>query len=215
LWGYLRIQPVYSIPTGKPFNLIARAVIPIVGAAAGAELPRLGDEPIKGKGTEWGLSDSMLQLFWAPKSDSDFKWGVGPQVSLKTRTSEAVGGPGWGGGVSGVFFGVAGDFSYGALLNHHWGEENYNVTTIQPLIYYNIKALPGSYVAYNNSVTYSWKADSGNRWQVPLGLTVGRTFPVGGKGDALDLSLGAYSLVVRPDGGADWQLKLGISWFLP
>ncbi len=49
----------------------------------------------------------------------------------------------------------------------------------------------------------------------PPCLTVGRTIAVGGKGDALDLSLGAYGLAVKPDGGADWQLKFGISWFLP
>lgn len=67
----------------------------------------------------------------------------------------------------------------------------------------------------NNSVTYSCKADSGDRLQVPFGLIVGCTIGVGGKGHALDLSLGAYSLVTRPEGGADWKLKLGISLFFP
>ena len=37
-----QIQPVYSIPTDRGYNLIARAVIPIVGAPVGASLPRLG-----------------------------------------------------------------------------------------------------------------------------------------------------------------------------
>lgn len=53
-----QLQPVYSIPTGQPFNLISRAAIPIVGAPVGAVLPRLGDEPIENEGTagaDWQL----------------------------------------------------------------------------------------------------------------------------------------------------------------
>ncbi len=211
-----QIQPVYSIPTGdRPYNLILRSVIPIIGAPVGAALPRLGDEPIQDRGTEWGLSDIFFQAFWAPKSDGGIKWGIGPQVSLRTRTSDRVGGPGWGAGISGVFFGAAGNFSYGGLINHHWGEDNYNVTSIQPIVFYNLDAIPGAYLGYSNTATYSWKADSGDRWQVPLGLTVGRTFAMGNKGHALDLNMGGYKLVARPEGGADWQFKFGISWFFP
>lgn len=210
-----QIQPVYSIPTDRSYNLIARAVVPIVGAPVGASLPRLGGEPISDGGGNWGLSDSILQLFWTPSTTSAVKWGIGPQLSLRTRTSDQVGGPGWGGGLAGVVFGGAGDFSYGGLLMHHWGEEGYSVSTIQPIVFYNIPALPGHYLGYNNSITYNWDADSGNRWQLPLGLTFGRTFGIGSAGHALDLSVGGYSLVVKPDGGADWQLKFGISVFFP
>jgi hypothetical protein len=210
-----QIQPVYSIPTDKGYNFIARAVIPIVGAPSGAGLPKLGPDLTPREGTKWGLSDTILQLFWTPKSDSDIQFGLGPQVSLRTHTSERVAGPGWGGGLAGVFFGFAGDFSYGAIVGQHWGEEQYSVATIQPIVFYNISSIPGAYVGYNNSVTYNWNADSGDRWQVPLGLTVGRTIGIGNKGHALDLSLGAYSLVERPVGGADWQLKFGVSLFFP
>ena len=170
---------------------------------------------IEGNGTKWGLSDIMLQMFWSPKTDGGIKWGVGPQVSLRTRTADQVGGPGWGLGAAAVVFGVAGDFSYGGILGHHWGQDGFSLTSIQPLMYYNIKPLPDAYVAYNNTVTYNWEAPSGDHWQVPLGLTIGRTIAVGGKGHALDLNLGAYSLATKPEGGADWQLKFGISLFLP
>jgi hypothetical protein len=37
---------------------------------------------------------------------------------------------------------------------------------------------------------------------------------LGNTGHALDLDLGIYDLAARPDGGADWQLKFGISWLL-
>ena len=117
--------------------------------------------------------------------------------------------------MAGVFFGFAGELSYGSILSHHWGENAFSITTLQPIVFYNIAALPGSYVGYNNSITYNWNADSGDRWQVPLGLTVGKTMAIGKEGHALDLNLGVYGLAERPKGGADWQLKFGISLFFP
>ena len=210
-----QIQPVYSIPTDRGYNWIARAVIPIVGAPAGAGLPRLSPEPLPEEGSEWGLSDTILQLFWTPKTEADIKWGIGPQASIRTRTTERVAGPGWGAGISGVVFGSAGNLAYGALVNHHWGQDDYSVSNIQPIVFYNITSMPGTYVGYNNTITYNWSADSGNRWQVPVGLTVGKTLGIGSAGYALDLSLGGYWLAEKPQGGADWQLKFGISLFFP
>lgn len=210
-----QIQPVYSIPTVRGYNWIARAVIPIIGAPAGAGLPRLGNDPLPEEGTTWGLSDTMVQLFWTPKTDADVKWGAGPQVSMPTATSERVAGAGWGAGLSAVVFGFSGSLAYGALVNHHWGQDDYSVSAVQPILYYNIDRLPGVYAGYNNTITYNWNADSENRWQVPVGLTTGKTFGVGSAGHAMDLSLGGYWLAEKPEGGADWQLKFGVSLFFP
>jgi hypothetical protein len=78
----------------------------------------------------WGISDVMLQGFFVPKSNSSIKFGFGPQVSLRTRTDEVIGGPGWGGGVAGVAFGFAGSLSYGGIIGHHWGQDSFNLTTL-------------------------------------------------------------------------------------
>lgn len=209
-----QVQPVYSIPTDKGYNFIARGIVPIVGAWENAGLPPLGPDPVGGSGITWGISDIMAQGFFVPETDGDIKFGFGPQVSLRTRTDPAVGGPGWGAGIAAVFFGFAGDLSYGALFGHHWGQDNFNLTTLQPIAMYNTDLLGGSYIGYNNSVTYSWTAKSGDRWQVPLGLTFGKTFVLNG-GYALDASIGGYGLAVRPSGGADYQFKFGISLFFP
>ncbi len=212
-YGFM-VQPVYAIPTDHGVNVIARAVVPIVGVPGGAGLPKLGPEPVPGSGTEWGLSDIMLQSFITPRTDADVKWGVGPQVSLRTRTSDQVGGAGWGAGFGAVVFGGVGSLAYGALTSHHWGQDDYSLTTLQPIAFYNLDVFGGSYVGYSNAVTYNWNADSGDRWQVPLGLTVGKTFDVGG-GYALDMSLGGYWLAVKPEGGAESQFKFGGSLFFP
>jgi len=209
-----QIQPVYSIPTEMGFNFIARGIVPVLGAHEGAGLPKLGSEPIGGSGLTWGLGDIMLQGFFVPQTGGDVKFGVGPQVSLRSRTDSAVGGPGWGGGLAGVVFGFAGDLSYGVIVAHHWGQHGFNLTTLQPIVMYNLRLFGGSYIGYNNSVSYDWSADGGNRWQVPLGLTAGKTFLLDG-GYAIDASLGAYDLLAQPSGGGDWQLKFGVSLFFP
>ena len=211
-----QIQPVMSIPTDKGFNMVARAIIPVVGAPSGSDLPRLGGlTPASTPPTTyWGVSDIMAQLFFAPDTTSPIKSGFGPQVSFRTRTTSGVAGPGWGAGPAFVFFGSAGQLSYGAVLGHHWGQDGFNLSTVQPILLYNIESFPGVYVGYNNSITYDWSVHGGNRWQVPLGLTTGYTLALDG-GYALDLSVGAYSLAAKPNGGGDWQFKFGVSLFLP
>ncbi|MXN63859.1 hypothetical protein GR183_02995 [Stappia sp. GBMRC 2046] len=209
-----QIQPVYSIQTDMGFNFIARGIVPITGVYQGASFPKLGPDPVGGSGITWGLSDIMLQGFFVPQTGGDLKFGFGPQVSLRTRTDEVVGGAGWGAGLAGVVFGFAGDLSYGALIGHHWGQDNFNLTSMQPIVLYNTELFGGSYFGYNNSITYNWTAKAGDRWQVPVGLTAGKTF-VFDSGYALDVSLGGYALAAHPSGGADAQFKFGVNLFFP
>jgi hypothetical protein len=208
-----QIQPVYAIENDTSFNMIARAVIPIVGVDPGVVLPPLGPEPRPDEGDQWGLSDSIVQLFFSPKGDAGIKWGIGPQVSLKTRTSDQQAGPGWGAGLAAVIFTGVGNWSLGAIAMQHWGEEDdFSRATIQGIVTYNFESIPGAYIGYNNAATYNWEADSGNKLTLPLGLTVGRTILLG-NGDGLDFSIGAYDLVERPENAPEWQLKLGLSYF--
>ncbi|SHG07656.1 hypothetical protein SAMN04487965_3267 [Microbulbifer donghaiensis] len=211
----ISLQPVYSIETDRSFNFVLRGVIPYIGAPKGAGLPILGPDPVGGTGRTWGLSDSIVQGFFVPKTDSSIKFGIGPQISLRTRTDSVVGGPGWGGGFAGVVFGSAGNLSYGGILGHHWGQDDFNLTTIRPIIICNTDLFGGSYIGYMNAVTYDWSApSSSSAWQTPLGLTVGKTFILK-SGHMIDFSLGGYKVVDAPKGGADRQLKIGLSFIWP
>lgn len=200
--GYnLQIQPVYTVKTDQGYNILLRGIIPINGVPTGGS-------------HDWGLGDSIFQAFYVPETDGNLKYGFGPQVSIPTNSGATFIGPGWGAGASAVVFGFAGDLSYGALFSHHWAENNFSATTIQPIVMYNMDLFGGSYFGYNNSIVYNWKATAGDEWTVPLGATFGKTF-VFDSGYALDVSLGAYKLVERPTGGPDWQAKLGVSVFFP
>ena len=155
----------------------------------------------------------MLQTFFSPKGGGSWKWGVGPQFSLKTATDSAVAGPGWGLGVGGVVVGGVGDFSLSFLINQHWGQDGFSVASLQPLIFWNPPSMSGFSIHYNNTIAVDWNAAEGKEWTVPLGLGASQAFQLGRHG--LDLALGVYKMVARPDGAPNWQLKIGVSWLIP
>lgn len=212
-----QIQPVYAIDYEQAgFTFIPRAVIPVTGLEPGAKTRFTGEDghPIQpGDSSTWGLGDSILQFFFAPHSDQSWKWGVGPQLSIATHTDDALKGPDWGAGFAGVITGnITDSLSFSGIVGNHWSfDGKYNVGTFQPIFFYNLDSLPGAYIGYNATISADWNANSDDQWTVPIGITVGKTFSVGG-GHAFDLSVGPYYNIERPTGAADWMLRFGASW---
>ena len=213
-------QPVYAIDLpDKGFTLIPRAVIPVVGLEPGTRVRNVGvdGDPIPAGGDRsWGLGDSVVQLFFAPHSDGQWKWGIGPQLSAPTHTDDDLKGPGWGAGVSGIITGpISENLAFAAIVSNHWGfDGETNAAAIQPMFFYNFPSSPGAYLAYNAVISADWKADSDNRWTVPLGFSLGKAFDMG-NGRGLDIMMGPYYNVVRPDGAARWQLRFAVNLLFP
>ena len=208
-----QLQPVYSIPTSEDsrVNYIARAVIPIIGIEPTVVWPPIGPEPTPPVDSTWGLSDTTLQLFISPKSDSAWKWGIGPQVSLATNTSDRTKGPGWGAGIAGVIVGGAGNWGFSAIALYHKGEDDFENVGIQPMIFYNFPNHPGLVLGYNNMITYNVNGDSGQKWNIPLGLTLSKTWALD-SGNGFDAGIGYYKVVEHPDNAPDSQIKIALSW---
>lgn len=157
----------------------------------------------------WGLGDIVSSAFISPKTDSDWKWGIGPQVSLKTRTNDQLaGGAGWGWGITSVATGASGPWAFATFLSHLWDVDGkYSTTTFQPLVFYNIDSMPGVMLSYQGEITYDWKADDGEGLRLPLGLQVGKMFDLG-NGWGFQFDFGGY---IAPkssgDKPTDWELK--------
>ncbi|WP_018968585.1 hypothetical protein [Rubritalea marina] len=212
-----QLQPVYAIDFKEQgFTFIPRGVIPILGVEPGTNLPILEEERRDRSKSTWGLGDSIFQAFVAPHSESSIKWGLGPQLSLPTSTDRALQGPGWGAGLAGVITtNLTENISFAGIVGNHWGfDGNFNVMSLQPMVFYNVAAVPGMSIGYNATIAADWNADSDNRWTVPLGFHLGRTFDLG-DGMGLDISGGPYYNVVRPDGAADWQFRFGVTLLFP
>lgn len=208
------IEPIFSIDFPEQgFTLIPRAVIPVIGAAPWNNASAMGDDD----DITWGISDIITQVFFAPKVTSAWKWGLGGQVSLDTHTDKAVAGPGWGGGPSAILVGnFTEQLSFAGILGHLWSfDGDFSSTTFQPMLFYNLTSIPGAYVAYEATISADWKAEkSSDTFTVPLGFVAGKTFDMGG-GYGLDINLGPYWNVIKPEGTADWFLKFGFTILLP
>ena len=106
---------------------------------------------------------------------------------------------------------AAPEISFAGIVGNLWSfDGNFNTMMIQPMAFYNFPSMPGTYLGYNAVISADWEASSSNRWTVPLGLTLGRTFDLGGRG--LDVGIGPYYNIASPDGGARWQLRFGINF---
>jgi hypothetical protein len=206
----LNIQPVVPFELNKDLNLITRTIVPLIwqpGMAAG-------------QGSEFGVGDLQLSAFVSPSEPGPggLIWGAGAIVQMPTD-SNGLGNKNWGLGPTAVALHLKqGDpWVYGALVNNVWSLSSdgrggsYNNFLLQPFVNYN---LPGG--VYINSAplfTANWKADSSQRWTVPLGLGVGKIFHLGKL--PMNMQLGGYYNIVRPDYGANWQLRFQVSFMFP
>jgi len=78
-----QLQPVYAIDMpDRGFTLIPRASIPILGLESGTDT-RLTGQPGSGTGSTWGLGDSVVQAFYAPYTESKWKWGLGHRFRFR------------------------------------------------------------------------------------------------------------------------------------
>ena len=209
-------QPVKAWSIDKAgFNIIARGIIPILGMAPEAQKPIVGEPLPAGDNTIWGMGDILTQFFFSPKTDGTWKWGVGPMFSLPTSTNTKLAGPGWGSGPIGVLVGGSGDFTFAFIGGQLWGfNENFSSSIFQPMIFYNFPNAPGWALSYNNQLAYDWKASSGNEWTIPLGLGVSKATSLA-NGHGLELGIGPYWNIVRPEGATAMMLRVNVNFVFP
>jgi hypothetical protein len=205
----LNIQPVIPISVSNEWNVITRTILPVISN------PSLG--PADSATT--GIGDAVFTAFLSPAKPGKWIWGAGPVVQIPTDSNAELGNKNWGLGPSVVLLHLAhGDpWVYGALINNVWSLSrnerggSYNNGLIQPFVNYNFKG--GLYLVSAPILTADWKAASGQKWTVPLGGGVGKIFHVGKL--PVNTQLSAYSNVVHPDDGADWQLRFQMQLMFP
>jgi hypothetical protein len=200
----LNIQPVIPFAGGK---IITRTIIPIV------RIPDFGSED--GIATS-GLSDIVFTAFYAPASQA-FTWGFGPVLEIPTGGAEK-GTQKWSAGPSFVALLQPGDWTFGVLVNNAWSfagkEERADVNHMLLNLFIVRQLGKGWYVNSAPIITADWKAESDDRWIVPLGAGGGKLVLLGGK-LPLNLQTQLYYNVVRPDFGPEWQWRVQAQILLP
>jgi hypothetical protein len=199
----LEFEPVVPIHLNDQWNLITRAIIPIVWNPDLSPFPSVPQ----------AFAPTDFSAFLSPRNQVDgWTWGVGPIVQLPTATSPTVGSSVWGLGPTAVVVKTTEHVVAGLLVNQVWslggvdsgnpGGKRYATFLAEPFFNYNFGH--GWFAATAPIITDD-ETLSGRKWTVPLGAEVGRIIKVGGK-LPVKFSLGAYYNVVTPQFGARWQL---------
>jgi hypothetical protein len=203
-----KLSPVWAIDVeDKGYSVIPRAVIPLNGRFRST---------IDHVGRTWGLGDVTLQIFIAPKIESTWKWGIGPQFSFETSRKPQLGGIGYGFGLSGVLVGnLSSQASLAVLVSNVWSlDGKHSIASIHPFLTYYFKSFPGLYINYQQATTINWKAE-GAKVNLPIGAGIGRIWALGGRGYGLDFNFGIYFYPIRSERAPLWSLKFGIGFVFP
>jgi hypothetical protein len=199
----LNIQPVVPLAHGR---VITRTIFPLVW------LPDLAQSD------GWyskGLGDILFTAFYVPSSKG-LLWGLGPALEIPSGGSSR-GTEKWSLGPSGVLLAQSGPWTIGALANNVWsfaGDDSRQSVSKGILQLFIVRQLGhGWYVNTAPIISANWKADSDQRWVVPLGAGGGKLIFLGKL--PVNIQSQAYYNVVTPDLGADWQLRTQVQILLP
>ncbi len=111
--------------------------------------------------------------------------------------------------------------TFGVFPNYFWkiGEANQrestpDVSQMSVLYFFNYKLPDAWQIGFHPTITYNHNASSGNRWNVPIGLYVGRTVRLGRLPVNFKLG-GEYSVVSEDLFGQRFQLRFEITPVIP
>jgi hypothetical protein len=199
----LEFEPVVPIHLNQDWNLINRAIIPVVWNPDLSPLPSVPQ----------AFAPTDYSAFLSPRNlTGGWTVGAGPIVQLPTATSPTVGSSVWGLGPTAVVVHTSAHIVAGLLVNQVWslggvdsgpGGKRYATFLAEPFVNYNFGG--GWYVASDPIITDN-ETHAGRKWTVPVGAVAGRIIKLGGK-LPVKLSFGGYYNVVTPQFGARWQLQ--------
>ena len=160
------IQPVIPFDVSENWNLLTRTIVPVIQQ----------DEIVPNSGSQFGLGDTSLSLFFSPKQPTNgIIWGVGPILLLPTATDDLLGAKKWGVGPAGIVVAMMGPWTLGGLANHVWSvagdssRPDISNTFIQPFAAYTWES--AWTLSCQAESTYNWKSEE---WAVPVTAAVAK-----------------------------------------
>jgi hypothetical protein len=220
LGATLLFQPILPIPiygTGDgELRLGTRPVIPLIFSEP---VPKGFDE----FDDTGGIGDIQLPLLLnlPDRYAGNFLLGAGPVGLFPSATDDDLGQDQWALGPA-VVLGYKNEFvTAGVFPNYFWkigssGQDDDTPDVNQgSLLYFCIVNLPNAWqIGFNPTVTYNHQADSGNKWNVPVGLFAGKTIKIGKTPINIKAGL-EYSVVSPDDFGQVAQFRLQITPVIP
>ena len=188
------VQPVIPFDIGENWNLVTRTIVPVT----------YQNDIFPGAGSQFGLGDINLSLFFSPKAPTagGLTWGVGPVILLPTATDSLIGARKWGAGPAAVGLVLKGPWTVGMLANHVWSfagdddRDDISSSFMQPFVAYT---WPSAWTAsLQSETTYDWKSE---QWSVPVNLALSKLVKFGKLPVSLQAGVGYWA--ESPDNGPE------------
>jgi len=216
--GAMLFQPVMPFPlygSGEhQWKLITRPVVPIVFSTP---IPTGLNE----FAYEGGLADIELPMLLAPPT-GDWLLGAGPTWLFPTSTREDLGREQWGVGPSAVVGYKTKKVTLGVFPQYYFGfasrgdhDSHGHDASFLSMLYFVFYNLPDAWqIGSNPTISYDDRAGSGNKWNVPIGLTAAKTTFFGRLPVKFQFGI-EYSVVSQDAFGQVAQLKLNVIPVMP
>jgi len=201
------IQPVIPFHLNEDWNLITRTIVPVISQ----------EDIFPGAGSQFGLGDINLSLFFSPKkpTSNGVTWGVGPVLLFPTATDSLLGAKKWGAGPTLVALTIRGPWTIGMLANHIWSyagdsdRQDISNTFIQPFAAYTTTTA-WTY-SVQSETTYNWETE---KWSIPVNLAISKLVRWGKLPVSLQAGVGYW--LESPDAGPKgWRFRLQANFVLP
>ena len=210
--GRMIFQPIMPFPLyGKgdeAWKLITRPTIPVIFSQP---VPK-GVEEFTNLG---GLGDITLPMMVSPPA-KNWLLGLGPTWLFPTSTHDALGRQQWGVGPAVVVGYKTKEWTAVLFPQYWWGiggagqDKNTPDASYLSMLYAFFYNLPdGLQFGTNPTITFDDKAPSGNKWNVPVGITVAKMTKIDNAPVKLQLGI-EYSVVKQDAYGQVAQIKLNI-----
>jgi hypothetical protein len=168
-------------------------------------------------GRTTGFGDMYYNGLFAPKkgykteSGASLLWGLGFDAGFPTASDDILGTGKWLAGPSalGVYMGPK--WKVGALVQQYWDyagddhRDDVSLMNLQYFIFYSLDEVTA--IGASPNIIANWELDSDNRWTVPIGLGISRTFQFGKV--PVRFGLEVHYSVVQPDTtvGQKWNVR--------
>jgi hypothetical protein len=214
--GSITFQPIIPIPlygSGEDeWRIVTR---PTINLFLGQPVPK-GE--VDSFDRETDLSDLLIPLPLALPERLSGRWllALGPSFSIPTATEDRFGKNQWTAGVSGVFGYIADNWMLGMYPQTYFKiadqdrDDDDRGARFGNMFYWFFYNLTDAWqIGTNPTINWNDKAGSGNKWNVPVGLTISKITKWGNLPIRLEFGVD-YSVVNEDDYGEVARIKFNL-----
>ena len=166
-------------------------------------------------GRTTGFGDMYYVGMVSPKvtpkiGDGNLLWALGVSQSFPTASDDVLGTGKWSTGPAAIFGYLGPKVKVAALIQNYFshsgdnGRDKVRLMNLQYFYYYSLSDVMS--IGAGPNIIANWEAKKGDKWTVPVGLGINRTFQFGKV--PVRLGVEAFYNVVRPDSiGSNWGLR--------